>query len=95
MQTYGENRRTKITNKTVKEMIKNKDYKIEDILNTLTSIGHCPNLIFDDNGYWTISSNGIQTIRTKHDDLETQDFIQAKYFKPTIRKAIEYYIRSL
>lgn len=84
-----------MTKERIKGLVKSGIYTAEGILENLTQIGLCPNLIFDDNGYWGISSNGIQGIRGKDEDLEVIDFVEARFFKPTIREAVKYYVEQL
>lgn len=69
---------------------------IENLLERLTEIGHCPCIVFDDNGQWAVSSDGIQNIRQHNDDeYYATLFIPANMFKNTIREALISYIEAL
>jgi len=55
----------------------------------LSEIGYCPNLLNDDNGYWAVTFDGMQNIRQTDDEDYTGSFyIEAKYWKETIREAL-------
>ena len=53
--------------------------------------GRCPGLINDDNGHWAIAFEGIQNCPDTTDpcDISTSFFIEAGYWKDTIREAID------
>jgi hypothetical protein len=71
-----------------------KTLEFEFIIEQLSHLGHCPNLINDDNGHWAISSNGVQNVVTgdKPDDVENHFFIEAEEWKDTPREALWYYL---
>lgn len=75
---------------------KSDELPIDRILEKLSHIGHAPNLIYDDNGNWAVLSEGVQSVRTSDEqDLWTSFEVKAKYFKPTIREAVKYYLQDL
>lgn len=88
------------TNKmTIAELIDNfKDNKItvEHVLEQLSDMGHCPALIFDDNGHWAVSSAGIQDVSLGEEpsDISTCFFIEAEEWKNTIREAVLHYLEN-
>ncbi len=83
------------------------DTELLDGLESLVNRGDCPGiipqakglfkvpgLVNDDNGHWAVSASGIQRVCCGEDpvDVETTFFIEAKYWRPTIREAIEAYL---
>jgi len=89
------------TNEEVKEMLNCiiADFPSTDVditLERLTEIGHCPSLVYDDNGHWAIGYNGTFSVRHSPDaDYKGSVYIETECFKPTIREAVEYYIMNL
>lgn len=75
-----------------------KDNKIsvEYVLEELANIGHCPALIFDDNGHWAVTSAGVQDVSLEEgpSDISTCFFIEAEEWKDTIREAVLYYLEN-
>lgn len=88
------------TNKmTTAELIDNfKDNKIsvEYVLEQLSDMGHCPALIFDDNGHWAVTSAGVQDVSLEEgpSDISTCFFIEAHEWKNTVREAVLYYLEN-
>ena len=72
-------------------------YQTEQVLEALSTIGHCPNLLNDDNGRWALSGSGYQTVVTgnRAKDVETAFFVEKKYWKKTIRQAVLFYLKEL
>jgi len=54
-------------------------------------------LINDDNGYWAVATEGFQTVPEADGttDIETTYFIEKKWWKSTVRKAIDYAVKNL
>jgi hypothetical protein len=71
------------------------DLDVVQVLEWLVASGYCPNLIYDDNGFWAVSSFGMQNIRADGEDLEFTEMIEGRFFKPSIREAIKYYVEQL
>ena len=48
-------------------------------------------LINDDNGHWAVSETGMQTVPSPDGpcDIDTNFFVEAKEWKPTIRQALD------
>ena len=66
----------------------------EFIMEQLSNLGQAPNLLYDDNGHWAVTSTGFQSVPNKDDpeDVETHFFIEAKEWKDTPREALKYYL---
>lgn len=71
---------------------------IESIFEGLTSIGDCPNLLYDDDGNFAVGNSGVQsfnleTNKKSSDRLDFKGiwFLKKKDWKPTIREAIQAY----
>lgn len=82
------------------------DTELLDALESLARNGDCPGiiplgegvkvpgLVNDDNGHWAVSDRGMQNVvcGDEPSDVQTSFFIEAKYWRPTIRAAIELYL---
>ena len=67
--------------------------EIDFILETLTHLGWCPCLTYDDDGHWAVNDGGYSTVRLNDtDDYRFGGSIPAKDFKETIREAVRYYV---
>jgi hypothetical protein len=74
-----------------------KNLSVEYIVEAITHLGHAPSIIYDDNGYFAISETGTQNV-SEHDNPNVIYFsakIEKKYWKTTIRGALEYYLNNL
>jgi hypothetical protein len=71
------------------------DLNVVQVLEWLVASGFCPNLIYDDSGFWAVSSFGMQNVRKDGEDLEVTEIIEGRFFKPTIREAIKYFVEHL
>ena len=58
--------------------------------------GSCPALVNDDNGHWAVAESGFQNVVVgkKGQDVHTTFFISAKEWKPTVRQAIDAWMKS-
>lgn len=66
---------------------------VDFMLETLTHLGWAPCVIYDDDGNWAISGDGFSNVRmSSKDDFQISNSIEAKFFKPTIRKALKFYL---
>jgi hypothetical protein len=71
------------------------DYlSFEFIMEQLSKLGHCPNLLNDDNGNWAVTTTGFQNVvyGDEPQDVNTQFFVEAKNWKPTPREALKHYL---
>ena len=65
----------------------------EFIIEELTKLGWAPCLLYDDNGNFAISGEGMQSISPDGvDDCHLSHFVEKDMWKPTIRKALNYYL---
>ena len=65
------------------------------IMVQLANLGQCPNLLNDDNGHWAVVADGFQTVvYGEPEDVETQFFIEAEYWKNTPTEALHYYLNN-
>ena len=64
------------------------------IFEQLSNLGQAPNLLYDDNGNWAVTSTGYQNVvwGDEPEDVETHFFIEAKFWKPTPREALQFYL---
>jgi hypothetical protein len=64
------------------------------IMEELSKLGWCPNLLNDDNGHWAISCKGIQNVvfGDEPEDVHTTVFVEAKYWKKTPKEALLFYL---
>lgn len=72
-------------------------YECDLVLETLTKLGQSPNLIYDDNGKFAVSSEGMQPVVTNDEQLVGQVYIMTEkdQWFPTIREALWHYITAL
>lgn len=74
------------------------ELEFDFVIQQLANLGHCLNLLNDDNGHWAIVSDGTKKVvygDDPQDDVETHFFffVEANQWKPTIQEAlIEYLI---
>lgn len=73
---------------TIKQFFK--ELEVDFILEQLSNIGCCPNLLYDDNGHWAISSEGYQNVVIGDDpqDVNTHFFVKAENWKNSPREAL-------
>lgn len=72
--------------------------KVEFIIEELTKLGQAPNILYDDNGHFAITSEGWQSLSSNYDKEDDRDDIQLgfeikkdKWFN-TIREALTNYL---
>lgn len=78
----------------LKEIIEKFDnLPVDFILESLTKLWWAPTLMYDDEGSWALDCGGVSSIRTvPEDDYGFSTNVEAKFFKPTIREAVKYYL---
>jgi hypothetical protein len=64
----------------------------EFIIEELTKLGWSPSLLYDDNGHFAISGDGMQTISENKEDCQMYNFVEKDMWKDTIREALNYYL---
>ena len=72
------------------------DLPFEFIMEQLSYIGWCPNLLNDDNGHWALATDGFQNVVVgdEPEDVDTSFFVEAKYWKDTSREALNFYLNE-
>lgn len=72
--------------------VKSGEISIEQALQELCETGSCPNLLNDDDGRWALVFDGFQdlVIGDKAQDINTSFFVEARYWKDTIKEAVIY-----
>ena len=68
----------------------------EFIMEQLSNLGQAPNLLYDDNGNWAVTSEGFQSVVTgdEPEDVEMQFMVEGAYWKPTPREALLHYLKE-
>ena len=68
-----------------------KDKERLDWFESEVNTGGCPALVFDDNKFWAVSTEGIQTSITGDlpKDYEASIYVEAKAQRETVREAID------
>lgn len=65
----------------------------EFILEELTHLGWAPCLLYDDNGHFAISGEGMQSISPEGaDDCHLSHFVEKDMWQDSIRGALNYYL---
>ncbi len=69
-------------------------FEVDFIIETLTSFGDGPNIVYDDNGLFAVSSDGMQPVVTGDEKIEGSltIFVEAQQWKPSIREALKHYL---
>lgn len=71
------------------------DLPVEFILEELTKLGWAPCLLYDDEGHWAVSSEGVQSVAMGDPiDMSMSHFIEKEDWKPTIREALNYFLNN-
>lgn len=60
------------------------------VMEQLSRLGWCPNLLYDDNGHWAVSADGYQNAAWKDEpiDIETHFYIEAEDWKNSPKEAL-------
>jgi hypothetical protein len=60
------------------------------IMEQLSHLGWCPNLLYDDNGHWAVSADGYQNVVSGDvpEDVETHFYIEAEDWKNSPKEAL-------
>ena len=72
---------------------------VDFILESLTSLGDAPQVIYDDNGNWAISSSGMSPVvmsdSGKFEDTQSfTSFVEPEEWYDTIREALNHYLKE-
>lgn len=73
------------------------DLEVDFILESLTYLGHAPNILYDDNGSFSVTCDGTQSISFGDEpvDVEMSFFVPKERWFPTIRKALNHFLEEL
>lgn len=67
--------------------------EFEFIFEQLSCLGEAPNLLYDDDGHWTVTSDGFQSVTANGpDDWEGTFFVKKEDWKNTPREALKQYL---
>lgn len=60
------------------------------VMEQLSHLGWCPNLLYDDNGHWTVSADGYQNVvyGDEPEDVETHFYVEAENWKNSPKEAL-------
>jgi hypothetical protein len=66
------------------------------IMEQLSGLGQCPNLLNDDNGHWAVTCDGYQNVVSgdEPEDVETTFYVDAKYWKNSPKEALLNYLNE-
>jgi hypothetical protein len=72
----------------------NLELPFEFVMEELSKLGDAPNLLYDDNGHWAVTSEGFQSVCSGDEpvDCELAFDVPASYWKDTVREALEDYL---
>lgn len=83
----------------IKQLLKKGSHKLpfEFIIEQLTHLGQAPCLLYDDNGHFAVSSDGVSQVSTEEDpaDIGITSFVTKDMWKETPREALNYYLKDL
>jgi hypothetical protein len=67
---------------------------VDFILECLTRFGQAPNVMYDDNGLFAVSSDGFQPVVTGRQRIDgtISVYVNRKQWKKTIRLALKHYL---
>lgn len=71
-------------------------YEVDFIIETLTRFGQAPNVVYDDNGLFAVSSVGYQPVVTGKEKIHgsLNVFVERQQWKKSIRAALKHYLTS-
>jgi hypothetical protein len=98
---YNDPKADEMTEEIIKLLVENhKSLPVDFIIESFTKLGHCPSILYDDNGFFSIQSDGMQDlpVDSKGNEKLVTDisFIieDKESWQPTIRGAIEYWLKN-
>ena len=74
----------------------NAELPFEFVIEELTKLGEAPCILYDDNGHFAITGDGMQTVCSGDEpmDCDLQFSVEAECWKDTMREALEHYLNS-
>jgi hypothetical protein len=98
---YNDPKADEMTVEIIKHLKENsKTLSVDFIVESFTKLGHCPSILYDDNGFFSVQSDGMQDLPIDskgNEKLVTGiSFVieDKESWQPTIREAIEYWLKS-
>jgi hypothetical protein len=72
------------------------DLEVDNILECLTHLGYSPNILYDDNGNFAVTSDCFSSVSYEEEpvDMDMSFHVPKEYWKPTIRKALHAYLEE-
>lgn len=67
---------------------------IDFIIEELTHLGQAPSIVYNDHGYFAVTGDGVQNVVFEPSDITITHFVEKDMWKPTIREALEYYLKG-
>ena len=70
------------------------EYQVDEVLETLVRFGQAPCVMYDDNGLFAVSADGMQPVVMDDERLEgcMTVIVEAHMWKPTVREALLHYL---
>jgi hypothetical protein len=80
----------------IKQKVEERELNCEKAFESLAEIGHCPNLLNDDNGHWAVIFDGFQTapIGNEPQGIMTSFFIEEEDWKDSIYEALVWALKD-
>lgn len=90
-----------VLGKQIDELLKKHrdELPVDFILESYTMLGQAPQIIYDDNGHWAVTSSGFSSFpMTESGKFEGDEsftaFVEPDMWKSTIREALNHYIEN-
>jgi hypothetical protein len=70
--------------------------EVDFMIESLTHLGDAPNIIYDDNGLFAVSSDGYQQVITGNEKIggEITVYVTKDMWKESIREALKFYLQK-
>jgi hypothetical protein len=71
---------------------------VAKVLEDLANKGYCPALVFNDDGYWALTCDGMQSLdydaimKNEPFEMHASFIIPKESFKPSIEEAVQYFL---
>lgn len=71
-----------------------KELEVDFIIDSLTCLGECPSLLYDDDGHFALTSDGSQSMSLTESphDMDMVFWVKKEQWKDTIREALNHYL---
>lgn len=64
------------------------------IVEQLSNLGQAPNLLYDDNSMWAVTSEGFSSVSLEVSDWEGSFFVKKEQWRKTPREALYFYLNN-